>query len=336
MRNFLGVNNKKMGTPMTKSTGRMMACACAGRDLAWPAAAQDFPGGKPIEMTVMFGAGSAADVTARHLAEGMSKALGVPIMVVNRTGGGGAVGYAHVAQQKPDGFSIIWNSTSISTTYHSGKLDFDYRAFDPVARVSVETPVLAVRADAPWRTFKEFLDYAQSASGQQGAGRQLRRRQSYPLRRLGVVRCRRRQGHPRAVRGGPGGPEPARQSHRCHGAIAAGFVPQVRSGELRILAVLGSKPEPAFPGVPTAQELGYTAIHDMWRGIAVPKGTPRPVIAKLEDAIRQTVASAEFKQAGKEIGFTPAFLPAKEFGELMESDDRKLAEGMKELGLKKK
>ena len=81
-----------------------------------------FPGGKPIEMTVMFGAGSAADVTARYLADGMAKFLEVPIPVVNRTGGGGAIGYNHVSRQRPDGHSIVWNSNSISSTYHSGVL----------------------------------------------------------------------------------------------------------------------------------------------------------------------------------------------------------------------
>src|SRR5579872_6342432 len=77
--------------------------------LASGVTAQSFPGGKPVEMTVMFGAGSAADVTARYLADGMAKALGVPVPVVNRTGGGGAIGYSHVQQQRPDGHSIIWN-----------------------------------------------------------------------------------------------------------------------------------------------------------------------------------------------------------------------------------
>ena len=100
----------------------MAACA--------QALAQVFPGGKPVEMTVMFGAGSAADVTARYLADGMAKHLGVPVPVMNRTGGGGAIGYSHVSKQKPDGHSIIWNSNSISSTYHSGVLPFDYKAFD--------------------------------------------------------------------------------------------------------------------------------------------------------------------------------------------------------------
>ena len=125
-------------------------------------AQQQFPQHKPVEMTVMFGAGSAADVTARYLADGMAKNLNVPVPVVNRTGGGGAIGYNHVKQQKPDGHSIIWNSNSISTNYHSGILQFDYTAFEAVARVSVETPVLAVRADAPWKTLQEMVDYAKA------------------------------------------------------------------------------------------------------------------------------------------------------------------------------
>ena len=134
----------------------MAACA--------PTLAQVFPDGQPVEMTVMFGAGSAADVTARYLAEGMAKQLGVPVPVVNRTGGGGAIGYSHVQQQKPDGHSIIWNSNSISTNYHSGILPFDYKTFDAVARVSVETPVIAVRADAPWKTLQELIDLRQGQS----------------------------------------------------------------------------------------------------------------------------------------------------------------------------
>src|SRR5258707_14081233 len=138
-------------------SGFLVAVAlCAGA----PASAQQFPQGKPVEMTVMFGAGSAADVTARYLADGMAKLLNVPVPVVNRTGGGGAIGYSHVKQQKPDGHSIIWNSNSISTTYHSGTLPFDYKAFDAVARVSVETPAIALRADSPWKTLNELIDYA--------------------------------------------------------------------------------------------------------------------------------------------------------------------------------
>src|SRR5262245_20568201 len=79
-----------------------------------------FPQRGPLEITVLFPAGSSADVTARMLADGMSKQLNQRVLVVNRPGAGGAIGYKHVASQKPDGYSLVWNSNSISTTFHSG------------------------------------------------------------------------------------------------------------------------------------------------------------------------------------------------------------------------
>jgi len=300
-----------------------------------PASAQQFPQGKPVEMTVMFGAGSAADVTARYLADGMAKALNVPVPVVNRTGGGGAIGYNHVSQQKPDGHSIIWNSNSISTNYHSGILQFDYRAFDPVARVSVETPVLAVRADAPWKTLKELVDYAKSNPGKvrignSGAGSHTHFASSALFLTGGAKVIDVPFGEGQAVVNLLGS--------RIEGIVQlpAAVVAHVKSGDLRVLAVLGSKRDPIFPDVPAANEVGYPVALDMWRGIAVPKGVPKPIIAKLQDAIKGTVESPAFRDAGKSIGFMPAYLPANDFGKLIASDDAKLASVMVELGMKKK
>jgi len=300
-----------------------------------PASAQQFPQGKPVEMTVMFGAGSAADVTARYLADGMARALNVPVPVVNRTGGGGAIGYNHVSQQKPDGHSIIWNSNSISTNYHSGILQFDYRAFDPVARVSVETPVLAVRADAPWKTLKEFVEYAKSNPGKvrignSGAGSHTHFAASALFLTGGAKVIDVPFGEGQAVVNLLGS--------RIEGVVQlpAAVVAHVKSGGLRVLAVLGSKRDPIFPDVPTANESGYAVALDMWRGIAVPKGVPKPIIVRLQNSIKTTVESEAFKEAGKSIGFAPAYLPAEDFGRLIASDDAKLASVMVELGLKKK
>jgi tripartite-type tricarboxylate transporter receptor subunit TctC len=297
--------------------------------------AQDFPGGRPVEMTVMFGAGSAADVTARYLAEGMAKSLGVPVPVVNRTGGGGAIGYSHVQQQKPDGHSIIWNSNSISTNYHSGILSFDYKAFDAVARVSVETPVIAVRADSPWKSLQEFVDYAKVNPGKlrignSGTGSHTHFAASALFLTGGAKVINVPFGEGQAIVNLLGS--------RIEGVVQlpAALVSHVKSGDVRVLAVLGSERDPVFPKVSTAKELGYPVALDMWRGIAVPEGTPKPVIAKLQEAIKGSVQSGTFADAGKTIGFTPAYLPAEDFGALIASDDAKLAQVMAELGLKKK
>jgi tripartite-type tricarboxylate transporter receptor subunit TctC len=317
--------------------GRLVAASAAVLliSAAAPASAQQFPGGKPIEMTVMFGAGSAADVTARYLADGMAKNLNVPVPVVNRTGGGGAIGYSHVKQQKPDGHAIIWNSNSISSTYHSGILPFDYSAFDAVARVSIETPAIAVRADAPWKTLNELLDYAKENPGKvrignSGAGSHTHFSSSALFAVAGAKAVDVPFGEGQAVVNLLGS--------RIEGVVQlpAALVSHVKSGDLRVLAVLGSKRDQIFPDVPTANELGYNVTLDMWRGIAVPKGVPKPIIAKLQDSIKKTVDSQPFKDAGKAIGFMPAYLPADEFGKVIATDDAKLAQLMTDLGLKKK
>jgi tripartite-type tricarboxylate transporter receptor subunit TctC len=296
--------------------------------------AEEFPAGKAIEMTVMFGAGSAADVTARYLADGMARQLNVPVPVVNRTGGGGAVGYNHLRRQKADGYSIIWNSNSISTTYHSGTLPFDYRAFDAVARVSVETPVVAVRADAPWKSLGEFIDYAKSNPskvriGNSGTGSHTHFSASALFITGGAQVIHVPFGEGQAVVNLLGS--------RIEGIVQlpAAVVPHVKSGDLRVLAVLGSKRDPIFPDIATATELGYSVQLDMWRGIATPKDTPKAVIAKLEDAIKKTVESDPFKDAGKTIGFMPAYLGSADFDKLIASDDAKLAQIMADLGMKK-
>ncbi len=320
---------------MRMTTRTLGAAACAVLMMASAAVAQQFPNGKPVEMTVMFGAGSAADVTARELAKGMEKALGVPVTVVNRTGGGGAIGYTYVQQQKPDGYSIIWNSNSISTTYHLGTTSFDYKAFDAVARVSVETPVLAVRSDAPWKTLKDLIDFAKANPGKvrignsgTGSHTHFVAQALFKANDANVTNVPFTEGQ--AVVNLLGS--------RIEGIIQlpAAVVGQVKSGELRVLAALGEKRDPVFPDVPTAKEMGYPVALDMWRGIAVPTGTPKAVIARLQDAIKAAVESQSFKDAGKTIGFVPAYLPAQDFARLIANDDVRLAQLMDELGIKKK
>src|SRR6266566_531272 len=292
---------------------RMIArtvAAAAGAALmmvSMAAVAQQFPGGKPVEMTVMFGAGSAADVTARHLADGMSKSLGVPVPVVNRTGGGGAIGYSHLQQQKPDGFSSIWNANSVSTNYHSGIMPFDYKAFDAVARVSVETPAIAVRGDAPWKTLKELIDYAKANPGKVRIGNSGTGSHTHFVASALFADAKITN-----VPFGEGQAVVNLLGSRIEGVVQlpAALVAHVKSGDLRVLAMLGEKRDAIFADVPTAKDLGFPVALDMWRGIAVPTGTPKPVIARLQDAIKQSVDAPAFKDAGKSIGFTPAYLPS--------------------------
>ena len=290
---------------------------------------------RPVEMTVPFGAGNAADVTARHLADGMAKRLGVPVPVVNRTGGGGAVAFTHVTQQKADGYSLGYITSTVSTSYYSGVLPFDHTAFAAVARVTIETPVLVVRADAPWKTLKDMIEDAKKNPGKfrignSGVGTHTHLAASALFLGAGAQVIDVPFGEGQATVNLLGG--------RVEGIVQLppALIGHVKSGDLRVLAALGAKRDRIFPDTPTATEAGYPVALDLWRGIVVPKGTPAVVIKKLEEAIKATVASPEFQEAGTKIGFLPAFLPADEFGRLIAADDGKLAAVMNKLGLKKR
>ncbi|HEX4328162.1 MAG TPA: tripartite tricarboxylate transporter substrate-binding protein, partial [Burkholderiales bacterium] len=139
--------------------------AAAGLICAAAQAQEAFPGKAPIELVVLFPAGSSADVSARILADGMSKDLGVPVTISNKPGGGGTVGYKYVAASRPSGHVLVWNSNSVSTTYHSGTSDISYLAFDTVARVTVEIPAVVVMSKSPWKNLDDLLKYAKANPG---------------------------------------------------------------------------------------------------------------------------------------------------------------------------
>jgi tripartite-type tricarboxylate transporter receptor subunit TctC len=301
---------------------------------SWSAFAQDFPDKGPLEVTVLFPAGSSADVTARVLADGMSQHLGQRVLVVNRPGAGGAIGYKHVASQKADGYSLVWNSNSISTTYHSGQLAFDYKAFDAVARVLSESVVIAVRADAKWKDLNDLIGEAKArpkavSLGHSGIGSHTHISLVALFSAAGVEVNEVPFGAAQVVPSLLGGHVDA--VVQFPGALAA----PLKQGQARLLATLTQARDPAWPDVATAREQGFDAALDAWRGIAVPRGTPRDAIAKLEGAIRKTVESPEFAAQAAKLGVRPAFLPAAGFSELISQEDASLSRLLQQIGLKK-
>jgi tripartite-type tricarboxylate transporter receptor subunit TctC len=269
-----------------------------------------FPGKGPVEITVP---GSVADAAARVLAEGMARQLGVQVLVVNRPGAGGAIGYKHVASQRPDGHAVVWISDSISTSFHSGQLGFDYHAFDPVARVLVEPTLLAVRADAKWRSLGEFVADAKARPGRISVANSGTGSHSHIA---SVAQFRAAKVTVEDVPHGAAQVLPSLLSGHVDAAVQPPGIlaSHVKSGAVRVLAALSP---------------------EAWRGIAVPHGTPIGAVAVLESAIRRTVESPEFARASEKYAVRPAFLASPEFGELIARDDAELARLMQLIGLKK-
>ena len=293
-----------------------------------------FPQRGPLEITVLFPAGSSADVTARMLADGMSRQLGQRVLVVNRPGAGGAIGYKYVASQKADGYALVWNSNSISTTYHSGQLGFNYSAFDAVARVLSESVVLAVRSDAPWRTLNDLLQEAKAkpkavSIGHSGIGSHTHISLAALVSAAGVEMNEVPFAAAQVVPSLVGGHVNA--VVQFPGALAA----PLKQNQIRLLVALTQNRDPAWPDVPTARELGVNVALDAWRGIAVPRGTPPQVIRQLESAIRMTASSPEFVSQSEKLNVRPAFLPSEEFSALVSKEDAELSRLMQQIGLKK-
>jgi tripartite-type tricarboxylate transporter receptor subunit TctC len=301
-----------------------------------PALAQDttYPHKGNIELTVLFPAGSSADVTARILADGLSRQLAANVVVVNRPGAGGAIGYRYVAAQKPDGYSLVWSSNSISTTYHAGELPFDYRAFDAVARVLVESPLLVVRADAPWKSLQDLVADARARPGHitvgnSGAGSHTHICSVALFHAAGAQVIDVPFAGAQVVPSLLGGHVDALL--QLPGALSS----YLASGQMRALAALVPQRDPTLPNIPTAREQGIDASLEAWRGIAVPRGTPRPLIAILEAAIKRVVAEPSFAAASARLGVRPSFLSGSALQDLIAKEDGELGELMRLIGLDK-
>ncbi|TCO70833.1 Bug family tripartite tricarboxylate transporter substrate binding protein [Rhodovulum euryhalinum] len=318
---------------MTKGIfASVLVSAAMAVGLAAPARAE-FPE-KPVEMTILFG--STAQTIGQLLADLMSKHMPEPVVPVARTGGGGAVGYQHVHGTAADGYNIVWNSNSISTSYHGGKIGFDHTAFQPIAKISVEVPAFAVRADSGWDSLADMAaDIKASGAklkvGASGKGSFTHLSTEAILAAVGLsdmaVHVPYDQGRaPVELIAG-----------RLDAALQwpGQFISHHEAGTLKILCVTSAKRISQLPDVPSCAESGAEGLDlVMWRGLAAPAGTPPETVAKLEEAAKMATESEEFKAAAQTIGFEVDYADHAAFGELIARDDRTIADLMGQLGLK--
>lgn len=289
---------------------------------------------KPVEMTVLFG--GTANTIAQLLSELMSEELGQPVVPVARKGGGGAVGYSYLHSAAADGYSIVWNSNSISTTHHTGRIPFDYTAFTPIARVSTEIPALAVNASTGWNSLADMAKAATEDSGKlkigiSGKGSFTHLASAALFEGMGI------SDKVIFISYGDGKAPIELLAGRIDAAIQwpGQFASYAETGDLTVLAVTGGERAGVLPDVPTAQEQGVDINISMWRGLAAPAGTPAEVVKVLETAAMKAVNSERFTQAAANIGFSKAFLGADDFGKVIASDDAFYGDLLSHLGMAK-
>ncbi len=298
------------------------------------AAKQKYPE-KPIEVTCLFGAGSAADLIARKFSDLASPILGVPLPVVNRTGGGQSVGYTYVKNAKPDGYNVVWTSNGLITAYYQGNIDFKQDAFRSIARISYEPVSFAVKYDAPWKDINEFVDYIKKNPGKVRIGNSgvgtfthLAAAALEDFAQSQVVHVPFGRGLAFAsLLGG---------QIEASSQLPSEVMAQFEAKQVRIIAVTSKERVKSIPEVPTLMEKKIPIELILWRGLAVPKGTPDDVVAVLEAAAKKVVESEEFKKFCDQMSIIPAFLPAAEMDKFVDADEKFTGALMKKIGASKR
>ena len=289
---------------------------------------------KQVDLVNPFGAGGAADVQARKLAEIISKDLGQPLVVRNVTGAGGAIAYNEVHRAKPDGYTLIWYSGAINTLAARKQISFDYQAFEPVAGIGFETIAIAVNKTAPWKDIKEFIAYVKQNTGKvtvgnSGMGSVTHMVPVAMASKIGAQVVHVPFGTGLAVAALMGSKIDASSQH------PAEILSQVKAGEVRVLAVSSEKRINIWPNVPTMKESGVDLVFDQWRGFAASKGIPTVVVDKMSPIVKKGVESKEWTDFAASVGTTPQYLDPVAFGKFVAEQDKITKEIMAATGLTK-
>lgn len=295
-----------------------------------PVQAADFPE-KEVSIIIPWAPGGATDLVFRAVAAATAKHLGQAVVVVNRAGGGGAVGYTEGAQAKPDGYTLTAAVTPLTILPHGVKTAFTYKSFDPVINIVSDPSMFLVKAEAPWKTMREFLDQARKnpgmiSVGNSGAGGGVHLVALAFEKAAGV-----KFNHIPFSGGGPSVTALLGGHINAVSVSPPEGISQVQAGKLRIIALFADERFEMFPDVPTAKEQGVRFTMGMWRGLAAPKGTPPAVIRKLHDAFKKGMDDPGFKKNAKDMAVNLEYLSPADFGKLMAEDHESFGKLVKEI-----
>jgi tripartite-type tricarboxylate transporter receptor subunit TctC len=299
--------------------------------------AADYPS-RPITLICPWGAGGGTDAVSRIIATLLKQDLGVPVNVVNRTGGSGAVGHTAIATAKPDGYTIGMPTVEITMMHWMGLTKVTYKDMVPVAMVNFDPSGINVRTDSDWKTYKDLETYVRNNPGKlkdsgTGQGGIWHLAMAGWMNAIGLSA--------EAIKWIPSkGAAPALQDLMAGGIeMSTCSLPEaatlIDAGKVRPLAIMADQRDPKFPEVPTLKEMGINWTCGAWRGIAAPLGTPPEIVAVLEKAIAKVVKSEEFIKFMKNRGFGIYWLDSADFAKVMAQSDADNGKIMKAAGIVK-
>ena len=314
---------------MFLAAGLVTAAGLAVAQAAYPS--------KPVTMIVPFPPGGLADVVGRPVAEAMARDLGQPVVIENKGGAGGGIGMAQAAKAAPDGYTILMALSSYSVLPEADTLlgrqqMYSYGALRPIARITADPTVLAVRADAPWKTVKDFVEDARRRPGAINFGSSGNYGTMHvPMEILKQVANVRMTHIPYT---GAGPAVVALLSGQVD-AVASGpatVLQQVKAGKLRVLAHWGNAKLQTMPDVPSLKEAGYNAEYAQWSGVFVPAATPEPVVQRLRAAARAAANDAKVKDVIMNAGSPVLYQDTPDFEKYVQSDVTRMKDVVKKIG----
>ena len=297
---------------------------------AIPVQAAGFPE-KEIQIIIPWAPGGATDLVFRALAASTAKYLGQAVVIDNKAGGGGAVGYVEGMKAKPDGYTLVTAVTPLTILPHQVKTAFTYKDFEPIINVVQDPAMFLVRSDAPWKDVKEFLDQAKKnpgmiSVGNSGAGGGVHLIAMAFEKAMGV-----KFNHIPFSGGGPSVTALLGGHINAVSVSPPEGISQVQAGKLRIMALFSETRFDMFPNIPTCKEQGVNFAMGQWRGLAAPKGTPPAVIQKLHDAFKKGMEDAGFKKNAKDMAVNLEYMSSSELGKTMAADHEFYGKLVKEI-----
>ena len=297
---------------------------------------QEFPT-KPVTLIIPYPAGGSTDVTGRVLAPVVKRHLGQTVVVENKGGGGGTVGPNLVISKPPDGYTVgIMASTTVTISWHMGKMNFN--PIDDVKHIMRYTGYLygfVVRADAPWKTFTDYVKYAKENPGKvtygttgMGSGPHLAMEMIAFATGVKLTHV------------------PYKGGAECNSALLGGHVdsvsdstswaPLVDAGKFRLLTIYTASRSARYPDVPTLKELGIDIVFPSPLEIMGPKALPQPIVQKVHDAIKKSLDDPEYQAVLKKYDMQTTYLNSEDCEKALRAESEKLKEIVQKLGMYKK
>lgn len=317
---------------MSKTIARLVTAALLLAATV-PAAAQQYPD-RPVKLIVPWAAGGDTDNIFRPFAPLMQKHLGQPFVIANVSGASGTTGAREAKSAPPDGYTVYAVHDYIHSVYYVGITDINYWDFEPVCLISATPSVLTASAKTPWSDWKGLLEDAKKRPGQISVGATLGSTSHFfpaLIEKAAGIKFKYVSYDGLAPRMNAllGGHIDLTDSNLTQKG-------KVDAGLLKFIAIASDQRDPEMSSVPTLKELGVDVSFEVSRGLLVPKGTPAPVRAKLEDACKKATAEPEFARAMKLQGTQARFLDANAYAAFLKKNDEVNKDIARDLGLLKR